>query len=122
MTNHDLPRDPGMEARWYVRGGLDPAYATPDARDGVARFLATNVCPDVAAAFLQGWVEHHPTEPDAPRWPVEVPFWSWSVGAWQYRLALRDATAATERLGAQMRATQDSVNAALARLAAVGSW
>lgn len=50
----------GLEARYYVRGGLDPAYASPAARDAYCRHLALAGRPSYAAAFLRGWVEHHP--------------------------------------------------------------
>ena len=54
----------GLEARLYVRGGLDPTYTDPDARDAYVQQLAdTN--PVLAAAFLAGWVNHHP-DPDPP--------------------------------------------------------
>lgn len=48
------------EARWYVRGGMDPRYTTPTARDAQLRRLAPS--PNLAVAFLRGWVEHHPEE------------------------------------------------------------
>lgn len=51
----------GLEARYYVRGAMDPAYATPEARDAYVKTLY----PEQAAAFLRGWVEHHPED----RWP-----------------------------------------------------
>lgn len=50
----------GLEGRYYVRGGLDPAYAHPAARDAYVRRLARRgrYGPLSAAAFLRGWVEH----------------------------------------------------------------
>lgn len=49
----------GLEARWYVRGGMDPAYAHPDARDHMVRDLAGIGCHTYAAEFIRGWVTHH---------------------------------------------------------------
>lgn len=43
----------GELSRAYVRGGLDPAYATPAARDAYVR----QVEPELAASFIRGWVE-----------------------------------------------------------------
>lgn len=55
-------------ARFYVRGGMDPAYAEPDAVDEYLRAL--NVIPGgrgaaARAAFLRGWAEHR-SVPAAP--------------------------------------------------------
>lgn len=54
----------GMEARWYVRGALDPAYASEAARDAQVKFLASHAAAyhgtDLALSFLRGWVDHHP--------------------------------------------------------------
>lgn len=49
----------GYEARWYVRGGMDPTYAHPDARDQTVRDLADLGCYTYAAEFIRGWVTHH---------------------------------------------------------------
>ena len=54
----------GIAARWYVRGGLDPAYADPAARDAEVRRLVRSFgtpgvdVHQVAASFLRGWIEH----------------------------------------------------------------
>lgn len=57
-----------LEARAYIRGGLDPAYDDPAARDAYARQL-THVDPDVAASFLAGWDDHHEdTDPPITAW------------------------------------------------------
>ena len=55
----------GAEARCYVQGAMDPAYADPAARDREARDLA-RVSPTLAAAFLAGWSAHRATVPVEP--------------------------------------------------------
>lgn len=61
-------RQAGLEARYYVRGAMDPRFTTPEARDAYVRDLLLGGAEwgaFRAAAFLRGWVEHH--DPDA--WP-----------------------------------------------------
>ncbi len=49
-------REAGLEARYYVRGGLAPEYADPAARDAYARALCRELDgPLKATAFLLGW-------------------------------------------------------------------
>lgn len=61
----DPVRKAGLEARYYVRGAMDPTYATPEARDAYVKNLCSQAGSPVtdfhalAAAFLRGWVEHH---------------------------------------------------------------
>lgn len=57
----------GIEARAYVRGGMDPLFNEPTARDIYAKGLA-RLSPSVAAAFLRGWAEHHETAVEAFAW------------------------------------------------------
>lgn len=61
------------EAVWYVRGGLDPRYTTPEARDAQVQVLGRLMDPPVAArcatAFLRGWVEHRPAVCECPPCP-----------------------------------------------------
>lgn len=49
----------GLEAKWYVRGGMDPDYAHPRDRDQAVRDLSRYGAPDLAAALIRGWVTHH---------------------------------------------------------------
>lgn len=54
-----------VDARWYVRGALDPAYATPEARDAYLRVILTSAARHrltAASAFLRGWAEHRPVD------------------------------------------------------------
>lgn len=51
----------GREARYYVRGAMDPLYASPVRRDAYAQFLARWVSASAAARFLAGWATHHDT-------------------------------------------------------------
>lgn len=58
-----------VDALMYVRGGFDPEFADEDTRDNYLRVIASH--PRVgfvaAAAFLSGWVTHHPAaEPVDP--------------------------------------------------------
>lgn len=54
------------ETSWYVRGGLAPEYATPEARDAQVKWLASEwptgprAGARMAAAFLRGWTTHRP--------------------------------------------------------------
>ena len=66
----------GLEARMYVRAGLDPAYASEEALDGLVRLimrkpsavlglgdslmLGTRDRARLAAAAMRGWAEHRP--------------------------------------------------------------
>lgn len=58
----------GLEAKYYVRGAMDPAYANPDARDSYVRTLslAWKRGPNYAAAFMRGWVEHRVGDVSGP--------------------------------------------------------
>ena len=78
----------GLEARYSARAGLDPAYATSDALDGLVRvLLATGTTPEdddllapflteanrrrLAVAALRGWVHSYVTKEvltAAPGW------------------------------------------------------
>lgn len=51
----------GIAARAYVQGAMDPAYATPAARDARAQELL-KIGERVTASFLRGWVEHRDTD------------------------------------------------------------
>lgn len=50
------------ETSWYVRGGLAPEYATPEARDARVKDLVSAypaghpIGARMAAAFIRGWV------------------------------------------------------------------
>lgn len=77
--NRQEVRQAGLEARYYVRGGLDPTYATPEARDAYVKGILTVGFWDGmghvrAAAFLRGWVEHHP-EPVCECWWTDPSTW-----------------------------------------------
>lgn len=70
-------RRAGLEARYYVRGAMDPRFTTPEARDNyvndmLAGWDGSPWEPEGrafrAAAFLRGWVEHHHPDPE----PVPV--------------------------------------------------
>lgn len=74
---NDEARVAGLWARYYVRGALDPSYATPGLRDAlVAVLLSEDVGhPDthllspenrrlLAVAVMRGWAEHRPQSPD----------------------------------------------------------
>lgn len=54
----------GLAGRYFVRGAMDPLFASPEARDDYARRLA-RWAPGLAAEFLRGWVEHHDHDTDA---------------------------------------------------------
>jgi hypothetical protein len=60
----------GLEAKFYVQGGLSPEWATPDARDRRVRaIMAGRDTPKedlarLAAAFLKGWATHRPIHRD----------------------------------------------------------
>lgn len=74
------------ETSWYVRGGLAPEYATPEARDAQVRALAVLMDPPVAArcaaAFLRGWVEHRAeTSGECLCWPTPPHMWTTHYGA-----------------------------------------
>lgn len=71
MVAAEEVRQAGLEARYYVRGAMDPTYATPEARDAYVRAMVWTSDDsfrfDRAASFLRGWVEHHP-EPVCACW------------------------------------------------------
>lgn len=48
----------GRWGRWFVRGAMDPSYASPAARDRQVKRLARLGQFDEAAAMLRGWVQH----------------------------------------------------------------
>lgn len=59
----------GLEARYYVRGAMDPMYATPWARDALVFAILSGLSIPalqprnralVAAAVVRGWVTHRP--------------------------------------------------------------
>lgn len=71
----------GLEARYYVRGGMDPALSAPEALNGAVRaildgsesFFIGALPPSgrasVAAALIRGWVNHHEIErPEVLAW------------------------------------------------------
>lgn len=74
-TANDPVRVAGLEARYLVRAGLDPAVADPEARDALVRaildgtvdddLLAVFLSPDnrraCATAALLGWAQRHPS-------------------------------------------------------------
>ena len=49
-----------VDALMYVRGGLDPDFASTDARDQYVKAIVTHPVhgPAAAAAFLTGWATH----------------------------------------------------------------
>jgi hypothetical protein len=61
-----LPLTPDQAwARFYVRGAMDPAYATPAAVDAYIRALSLvpgPVAETARTAFLHGWAEHRSVE------------------------------------------------------------
>jgi hypothetical protein len=76
MRAREEVRQAGLEARYYVRGAMDPRFTAPEARDAYVRTILRTA--DYwteggrslrAAAFLRGWVEHHP-EPVCECWPT----------------------------------------------------
>ena len=69
----------GFEVREYVKGGFDSRYATPAARDEHIRYLTrwgsrwnSGGAPNLAAAFLHGWVEHRPADLECLCWPTPI--------------------------------------------------
>lgn len=73
-------RRAGLEARYYVRGAMDPRFTAPVARDNYVNDMLAGRDGSPwdpegralrAAAFLRGWVEHHP-EPVCECWPTPV--------------------------------------------------
>lgn len=76
--NNDEPWVCGQEAKYYVRAGLDPAYATPESRDRLLRRILTGTSDPLlnqanrircAAAALAGWVaSHEVAEPTSFVW------------------------------------------------------
>lgn len=69
----------GLEARYYVRAALDPAYDSEDALHGLLvlishgtepglRFLTAENRGLVAAAAIRGWVRRHPERPEVLAW------------------------------------------------------
>ncbi len=84
LYNHPV-KVAGIEARYYTRAGLDPAYATSAALDDLVaavlngdvsdtRFLTIQNRGRVAAQAVAGWVAHRPQEAVAP------PVWFRLVG------------------------------------------
>lgn len=71
----------GLEARYYVRAGMDPAYATAHDHTALVRSILNGTAEDtarlstearrlVAASALRGWMDHRaPAEPE-PVGPV----------------------------------------------------
>lgn len=57
-----------VDARFYVRGALDPAYASPAARDAYLEVMAQGGRHQhvAMAAFLRGWVSRSSTAIDEP--------------------------------------------------------
>jgi len=55
--------DDELWARYYVRGGMDPAYADVDALDEHVQLNLAAGRVDVAVAMIRGWVEHRDAQP-----------------------------------------------------------
>lgn len=68
LTRRREIRRAGLEARYYVRGGLDPAYATETARDAEFRRLAERGSVDLAVAFAKGWAVHRNGHAETGQW------------------------------------------------------
>lgn len=89
MTNDDA-RTVGDEARYYVRGGIDPRFSTEAAVGHLTRAVLADdtLTPaaraKIAVSALRGWVEHRP-QPEGPR-----PIWH------RYLNATRTAVIVTE--------------------------
>lgn len=65
----------GEWGRFYVLGGLDPAYAAEADRDDMVVSLLAHGRINAATAFLTGWATHRPAEwrhPEAPPAPPLV--------------------------------------------------
>lgn len=76
--NKDEPWVCGQETKFYVRAGLDPAYAAPESRDRLLRRILAGTSDPLlneanrircAAAAMAGWVASHDVdEPTSFTW------------------------------------------------------
>lgn len=83
----------GLEARYWVRGGLDTRYRDPEARDALVRdlmrgkelpppcLLDAKERAQVATAFLAGWAQSYPEPPACACWMTDPSTWFTYYGA-----------------------------------------
>lgn len=98
FTRQHEVRISGLEAKMYVRAGLDPQYATEDALHGLVRLLMRKPSAvlglqegtmlgrsdraRLAAAAMRGWAEHRPEPWRHPEvsYPSPLPWYRYMAG------------------------------------------